>query len=456
MRRVFLSLLAVAGVVPCVVARAETDPARVPQVLRPGKVASRSGQFRISGGDAAMRGVLAMLADDAKDELHKLTGETDGWKIPVSVRMHGEPGDVPRERPVVISLVEFEGVPELRIDVHLARGVDSERFKRETSAILLYERALRGRRTRGQAEVPAWLVDGICEAVAWGQGRSDRRLYRALFRSGGLFRLADLFGQSENDCAAMDGATRAAFRVSSGAMVMSLLGQPDGKEAFRGFLDEVASHGGEMEPLLARHFPGLSLSENSLAKWWALQMANMGGLNVLGDLMGIEATERALEEALHLDFRDGEGLVVRKPLAEWSGLGHVPSADKVAAVRGAEEALVRLSYRSFPAYRELLRGYQSVLLSIATGRGGDIDNRLKDLADRRAALVGRSARGRDFLDWFEITRAREVSGEFDDYIRLKERLAEGPRPRKDRVSAYLDRMDGMFRRDDPRDRRESR
>jgi hypothetical protein len=254
----------------------------------------------------------------------------------------------------------------------------------------------------------------------------------------------------------MDGATRAAFRVSSGAMVMSLLGQPDGKEAFRGFLDEVASHGGEMEPLLARHFPGLSLSENSLAKWWALQMANMGGLNVLGDLMGIEATERALEEALHLDFRDGEGLVVRKPLAEWSGLGHVPSADKVAAVRGAEEALVRLSYRSFPAYRELLRGYQSVLLSIATGRGGDIDNRLKDLADRRAALVGRSARGRDFLDWFEITRAREVSGEFDDYIRLKERLAEGPRPRKDRVSAYLDRMDGMFRRDDPRGRRESR
>ena len=34
----------------------------------------------------------------------------------------------------------------------------------------------------------------------------------------------------------------------------------------------------------------------------------------------------------------------------------------------------------------------------------------------------RSADGRDYLDWFEITRARAASGEFADYLRLKEDL----------------------------------
>jgi hypothetical protein len=63
-------------------------------------------------------------------------------------------------------------------------------------------------------------------------------------------------------------------------------------------------------------------------------------------------------------------------------------------------------------------------------------------------MVARSARARDYLDWFEITRARETSGAFDDYLRLKERLKSNPLRRKDKVSDYLDRMDRLFYREE--------
>jgi hypothetical protein len=48
------------------------------------------------------------------------------------------------------------------------------------------------------------------------------------------------------------------------------------------------------------------------------------------------------------------------------------------------------------------------------------------------------------MDWFEITRARETSGAFDDYLSLKARLKNQPKTRTDDISKYLDRLDPLF------------
>ena len=60
-----------------------------------------------------------------------------------------------------------EAGDDLRLDVHLGRGLESESFKHATTTALLYERALRGRRP-GQPEstlmVAPWLVEGLREA----------------------------------------------------------------------------------------------------------------------------------------------------------------------------------------------------------------------------------------------------------------------------------------------------
>jgi hypothetical protein len=441
---------AAAEEIPRAIQVAEPPAAAAAQM--PETVISRSMQFRVAGGESLLRGTVALLAEETKDELLRLTEEADSWKIPASIRLHGRPGDPMPARTVSMRLLVVEDVKQLRLDVHLSRGIEQERFKRAITAALLYERALQagaGGAPEHTLAVPPWLTDGLREATSWRLNQSDRRLYEALFKRGGLFKLDDLFAMTDQAFEDMDGATRAAFRVSSGALVMALLEQPQGKDGFRAFLTQVASYQGEMPVLLRNHFPELNLSETSLAKWWALQLANKGGLNLLTDIMTIQQTEAALAEALRLDFRTTEGILQQREISAWPELAALDEPGRAAAVRIAQDALVRLSYRCFPSYRPLLAEYQLILDSLAKNRTRDIALRLTKLDDARRTMLARASRGRDYLDWFEITRARETSGAFDDYQRLKERLKASPHQRKDDLSAYLDRMDRIFHREPP-------
>ncbi len=429
-----------------------TEPSTLSQTTAPEWVTSRSQQFRVTGGDSLVRGSVALLAEEAKDELLRLTGETDGWKVPVTIRLHGKPGDPLPARTVSMRLLVVEGVSELRIDVHLSHGIEQEHFKRAATAALLYERALRNPANGAPDRplvVPAWLADGLREATAWRLNQSDHRLYAALFKHGGLFKIDEIFAVSDSAMDEMDAAMRAAFRVSSGAMVMALLEQPQGMDGFRAFLSEVAGYEGEMPALLRKHFPELNLSATSLAKWWALQFASKGGLNLLTDILTIQQTENTLADALHLQFRTAEGIVQQKELAAWPELAALKEPERRAAVQHAQDALVRLSYRCFPSYRPLLISYQRALTAVVNNKTQETFRQLAELAETRTTMVERAKRARDYLDWFEITRARETSGAFEDYLQLKERLKANPHHRQDALSEYLDRMDRCFFRELP-------
>ncbi len=417
------------------------------------RVTSRTKQFRIFGGAPQDRATIAQLAEETKDELLRLTEERDAWKVPVNVVLHGKSGDPMPLRTSALQLLVNEVGYEIQVDTHLSRGIEHERFKSATTAALIYERALRDRPTQDSETpffVPPWLVDGLREATAWRLNQSDRRLYEALFKTGGLFKIDDLFAVTTPGYEDMDAAMRAAFRVSSGALVMALLQQPQGKEGFRSFLTDVASYEGEMPSLLRKHFPELNLSETSLSKWWALQLAQIGGQNLATDVLTISKTESMLTEALRLNFRTPEGIIQQKELTAWPEIAALPEPERIKAVQPAEDALVRLSFRCFPSYRPVLSEYQIVLNSIAKDKTQDVAAQLAALDERRATMAAKSQRAGDYLDWFEITRARETSGVFDDYMRLKERLKSNPHRRTDDLSKYLNRMDAIFsRKGDP-------
>ncbi len=436
------------------------EPPAAPQGVGPERVVSPSRQFRVSGGQAEDRGTLVLLAEEAKFELLRLTEEPkasadmsepakDWWKVPVTITLHGKQGDPLPRRTVVTSLFWSEAGYEIRLDVHLSRGVEHARFKFAITSALVHERCLRARPAK-QSDVPflvpPWLVDGLREATAWRLNQSDRRLYEALFKSGGFFKLDDLFSIDEQELEEMDGATRAAFHVSSGALVMALLEQPQGKNAFRNFLSDVADFQGEMPTLLRKHFPELNLSETSLSKWWQLQLAVIGAQNLVTDVLTVGKTEAALSEALRLDFRDAEGITRQKELTAWPELAALPEAERSNAVRLAQDSLVRLSYRCFPSYRAILAEYQIILSNLAKNQTKDIAASLTALDERRTVMTAKAIRARDYLHYFEISRAREISGVFDDYMRLKESLKANPHRRTDDLSKYLDRLDAIFSR----------
>lgn len=446
---IILTALTVAEEIPRAIQVAE--PPTELKVAGQDRVVSHSLQFRINGGDPLDRAAYASLCEEAKDELLRLTQEEDTWKVPVNVVLHGKRGDPMPIRTKALGISWSEVGYDLKLNVHLSRGIEQERFKHAATSALIYERTLRNRPTQESETpffVPPWLVDGLREATAWRLNQSDRRLYEALFKTGGLFKLDDVFAMTERNFEEMDAAMRAAFRVSSGALVMALLQQSQGKDGFRSFLTEVAAYQGEMPVLLRKHFPELNLSETSLSKWWALQLANIGGQNLTTDILTISQTEAALSEALRLNFRTEEGILQQKELSTWPELAALPEAERVSAVRLAQDALVRLSYRCFPSYRAMIAEYQIALNQIAKNTTEDLANQLTALEERRATMSAKAVRARDYLDWFEITRARETSGAFDDYMRLKDRLKANPHHRGDSISKYLDRMDAIFDRGD--------
>ena len=427
---------------------------RGPDFSGDGQVVSRSEQFRVKGGDGLVRGSVAILAEEAKTELLDLTEEKDEWRKPtgsiyITITLHGKQGDPIPPRTMVTNLVFSEAGYELLIDVHLSRGIEQEEFKREITTALIYERALRGKTPdehEAALHLPPWLAEGLREAISWKAGKSDRRLYEGIFKRGGLFKMDDLFSVDEKAVQEMDAATRAAFHVSAGALLMALIEQPQGKNGFRSFLTEVPSYEGEMPALLRKNFPELNLSETSLAKWWALQLANKGTAPIT-DVMTIKETEQGLAECLHLTLRSPEGTYEQKELASaWQELAYISVPERTEAVRMAQDGLIRLSYRCFPASRPLLNEYQLILAALVQNKTQNMAGRLAGLDEARVELVAKANRMRDYMDYFEITRARETSGAFADYMRLKAGLQSVARPRKDALSLYLDKMDALFNR----------
>jgi hypothetical protein len=411
-----------------------------------GAVLSHSGQFKISGGDAAMRGTAANLAEETKDELLRLTEEKDEWKVPVRVNLMGKQGDAVPLRETVLRLSFSEAGYELGLFVNLSRGLRREPFKRAVTEALAYARGLQDQpKTESEVPltVPPWVVEGLQEATAWRLKQADRKLYDALFQHGGLFKLEDLFSLSEGEYVSIDAASKAAFRVSAGALMMALVEQPDGKTGIRDFLADLASYQGEMPSLLRRHFPDLNLSETSLSKWLLMQLANKGAAP-LTESLGVMQTERLLEAALRLRQKDAEGILREIPLSEWESLAGLEEPDRIEAVRLAQDDLLRLSYRSFPSYRMLLLEYQALLSDFAKGKTDGMAESLKALAETRQTMFAKAERARDFMDWFEITRARETSGAFGDYLNLKARLKSEPNTKADSLSKYLDRLDPLF------------
>ena len=416
-----------------------------PQFDKAGTVVSHTQQFRISGGDPGLRGTAVNLAEETKEEFLRLVEEKDDWKVPVRINLIGDPGGEVPKRETVIK-INYNGERyEIIIFVNLSRGLRPVPLKRSVTEALVYARGLRDKPFEKDLRfsAPPWMVEGLREATAWRLKQTDRRLYDALFRHGGLFKLDDLFEMGEAEFGTIDAASKAAFQVSSGALLMALLEQPDGKTGIRAFLADLPAYEGEIPALLRRHFPDLNLSQTSLAKWWALQLANKGTA-LLTEAMSVVKTEQILEEALQLRYHDAEGILYQIPLSDWMQVVGLKEAERLDSVRLAQDDLLRLSYRCFPSYRVLLLEYQALLTDFAKGKTEDLAGSLDALSETRQTMLVKAERARDFLDWFEITRARETSGVFDDYLDLKARLKSQKNPRQDEMSKYLDLLDPLF------------
>lgn len=408
-------------------------------------VVSDSRMFSVSGGDALRMGAIAAHADELRARFNGMLGLEDKWKYAVSLRLVGNTADAARARPIRTQVRIIGHEPHLQIRVFGGGGINLARLDEAIITMLMYEYALRHVQAEAlpdYLEMPPWLVCGLQQALLWRQGRVDRRLYQNLFSRGDMMAPQEVVNAAHPE--RMDASSRQLYEVSCGVLLMGLLNQKDGPDLLRNLLAESLTQEGSAAEVIASHFPGLYSQENSFSKWWALELAALSTPQVMETLTPLDS-ERLLREALLVT---GVDKVTRVPfsvsVADLDGLLELP--DWREQLPACTERLEELSRRCFPGYRAIIMEYYRAIGELLKGKKREeVRGMLADLKELREAYTEAATRGRDYLDWFEITQLGHTQGgNFDTYreaMRLLRREHPGP---ETPMSRYLDDIELLY------------
>ncbi len=412
------------------------------------RTGSLSSPFVVHGGTFALRAAVIQEGDAMNASLNKLTGEVkaEGKNAIVIELLPAVRGKSSRIRPEFYAIPKEQGGGyRLQVNVRLARGGGYVRkdLHRMMLEMLIIERSLRGREQVAEVEVKPWLVAGLEEAILWQENRGDRRVYISLAKSGGWLEVSKLVERSEIQ--SIDALGYELFRASAGALIMALLDQAEGNQAMGRYLAEAAIYEGEPLALIRRHFPEVNLGRKGLEKWWSLAIVKMAE-KPLSDSMTIPETDKRLNQILRLHLYDDQGRPVPQPLDLWEQLATLSKEDRLNAVRPTVDLLTSLSYRSFPTYREVIVGYLKVLGDMVNGLPDEIEESLVNLKAFRDGELSRYQKVIDLLDWYHLSTVKEESGEFEDYLKIIDKLKEQKIHKNDHVTRYVDQIQGVFER----------
>lgn len=162
-----------------------------------------------------------------------------------------------------------------------------------------------------------------------------------MFKSGKVYGIEEILGVSPGT---LDAMSRTIYEVSSCALVLALVEQPEGGMRMGKFLSALANDNRSDRELINLWFPGIAQSKSSLDKWWSLQMANLARPSVFESLDSAE-TAKALDQALLLRYTTE---AENAPVATTSKEGEVEEAEIVEEKKGDVLALVRAQGRQDP------------------------------------------------------------------------------------------------------------
>lgn len=411
-------------------------------------VVSQSGMFSVSGGDSLRMGAIASHADDVMHRLLTLLHLEGKHVYGISIRLLGSSTDAPQPHPIRTRIRIIGEQPNFQIRIYPGGGIDLARLDGAIITMVLYERALRELEPGAYPDtvsIPNWLITGIIQTMQWRNGQADRELYRNLFKRAEMLPPESIISVEDPD--ELDAASRQIYDVSCGVLIMSLLSREGGADQLKTLLAEAATAEGTPKEILGAHFHELGLDKDLLNKWWALQLADLALPRAQEALTPLES-ERQLSEALTLIWYDPETETPRPIRLDnvYELLTHENWRD---LVQPSIERLVGLSAFCFPDYRPIIAEYCRVIAELMNGADPDeVQNSLGPLQELRQAYLSAAIRGRDYLDWYEITHlGRENRRSFDAYLEtmhLLRREAPGP---DTAVSRYLDDIEALYKQE---------
>ncbi|MBR2145737.1 MAG: hypothetical protein IJ956_09380 [Akkermansia sp.] len=408
-------------------------------------VISHSKLFSVSGGDSLRMGAIASHADELYGQIRKLLQIGREHKSLISIRLIGKSSDSPVLNPIRTRINIIEDQPNFQIRIHPGGGIDLMRLDKAIITMVLYEYVLRELDPEAYPDtigLPGWLVAGIQQAVLWKSGKAERRIYRQLFDQAEMLSPEEVISVAEPE--KLDAASREVYEVSCGVLIMSLIDREGGVDQLKNLLASAATSEGTPLETLTEHFHELGVDSSLLNKWWAVELANLA-LPKASEAMAPLESEKMLQEALTITYFDPDTQVPRPvSIDEVYALMELPNWQKL--VNPAVGRLVALSHLCFPGHRPIITEYCRVIDQLKAGADPDaMQSILLPLIELRKAYYSAAVRGRDYLDWYEITFTGKSRGRsFDSYLETMQMLCSDTTGPDTAMSRYLDDIEALY------------
>lgn len=405
---------------------------------------SRTGQFIVYCNDREIRSRVVSHAEELKSDLLQLLREADGWstqRAPIVVTIDpAEPGS--RAPPAQVRWINTVAGPKIDVIVRVGDTPAEVFLERHLLHAVLLELSYRDRTppqtNQAVAEPPWWLIEGIIETIRMRNGAGAAEIFQSIVHSEKLPSIERFLTQPP---VLLDTSGGAVDRACAMCLVEALLGMPNGGANLMRFIQAWPAAGGDCFGALAAQFPTLAGSEQSLAKWWSLQLAKHATGDRLAGL-SLEETNRQLSALLSFEMPvDKAGRTQRYDVASFPNYVKLPAA--MIALQTLQVKVVTLSTNAHPLFRPILAEYEQILSQLSLRKTRRIADRISAIEQYRQSIMEQMGQIRDYLNWYEATQPVGRTGVFDPYIRRAEKLAEQA-PFDPRISDYLDQLEQDF------------
>lgn len=403
---------------------------------------SRSKQFVIFCQDAAVRGRVASVAEDIKEDLLQLLGERDRAKAPIVITLQAAPTPAAARTPVALLFQSTPQGTQIEINVQIGDDPAAVHLQKHIVRALLLELAYRNRPLHGgeeYVEAPWWLVAGVVESFRRHDLGLDEELFHRLVETNRLPPIEQFLAPRPDD---LGGAAAAVDGACAMALIELLLEQPAGRDRLARLVREWPDLHHDSIAALRRIFP--ALAEGDVQKWWTLNLARFAASDRYKGL-STAATDRELDELLDVELPvDKAGTKQTFNVGEFESFLKLRGARAALAARHA--AIVNLSARANAIFRPVVNGYEQVLAQLKRGKTRGVRKHIVEIEVYREAVLHRIVEIGDYLNWYEATQLGVRSHAFDSFLRTA-REVEQDQTRaaaSEEIARYLDELQKNF------------
>ena len=403
----------------------------------PGQSISTSRQFIVYGTEIGVRGAICDLAERTKRDLLDLLDERDAWATPIVINAQYPQANLPELPRLAVNLSQTGFGLKLQLDVTIDADISRPEVRREILRALLLEMIYRGESNIPAGTVytspPDWLLDGVPAQPSDLPLDRVSNLLAMPVTTRSVLPLEKFLQQRPE---LLDAPGRLLHRAYSVAVVDLLTREPEGRTRLGRFILELRSASNDPMVELREHFPGIFNSGEA----WEKQIARLATEQPY-QLLSSAETERMLAEALRLRI-SVRGAERTYHLAEFPAFLKHPLAKAGLAVLAQDVG--RLAARAHPLYRPIVTEYSQVAALLMRGKTKGVATKLSRLQGTRREAVAQMRGIDDYLNWFEATRLRGLSGAFADYMKAAESAARPQQTKRDPISIYLDALETQF------------